>query len=407
MGRFLDHYRSDSQYQRRLTRRQNLGSIIKWGAANIPKIFGQGDYAISSNSIISGDFKSGQVPEFSQMGGSMRSVRISHREFIQDVQSSTAFVNASYAINPANSGLFPWLSGMTQNFQEYRFHGLVVYFKSTSSDALNSTNTALGTVIMSTDYNAAAKPFASKQAAENAEFTISGRPSCDLAHGIECDPSQLVQQGHLYISPLGNGLVPTGEDIKTYNMGNFQFMTQGSQATATIGELWVSYDVELIKPIDNLQLNRAACDHFQLFNICDSSSSHLFGANPNFQVLNGIGCTIVSGASASTITWPATATPGQVFMITYTDSGSTVAPLTVGTTPYNAALLPLPTPFSGNNFFYATGSSVTQFTAVWFVTIGTAHSIGNLAQFTMGTGWSIPTVGNGDLIIQQVPANMA
>lgn len=211
---------------------------------------GFGDYQVKTNSIMQdlGVTSSGIVPVVSNIG-SQRSVRMRHREFITDVQSSTTFVNSSYQINPANASCFPWLSNIAQNFQEYRFHGLIFTFKSTSADALNSTNTALGTVIMSTDYNAGNTPFANKAQAENSEFTISCKPSENMLHGVECDPSITVNQGHLFISPSKNGTVPLGQDIKTYNMGNFQFMTVGSQAVATIGELHVSYDIELIKPI--------------------------------------------------------------------------------------------------------------------------------------------------------------
>jgi len=221
------------------------------GPSQLIKTFtGMGDYQVKTNSIMQdmGITSSGVVPVVSNTG-SQRSVRIRHREFIQDVSSSTAFVNSAFQINPSNALCFPWLANIAKNFQEYRMHGLVFTFKSTSADALNSTNTALGTVIMSTDYNAGNSPFANKSQAENSEFTISCKPSENMLHGVECDPSITVQQGHLYISPNGNGTVPANQDIKTYNMGNFQLMTVGSQAVATIGELHVSYDIELIKPI--------------------------------------------------------------------------------------------------------------------------------------------------------------
>ena len=55
-----------------------------------------------------------------------------------------------------------------------------------SADALNSVNTALGQVIMATDYNAANPPFAQKSEMENYEYGQSAKPSESAIHPIEC-----------------------------------------------------------------------------------------------------------------------------------------------------------------------------------------------------------------------------
>lgn len=54
-----------------------------------------------------------------------------------------------------------------------------------SADALNSVNTALGQVIMATDYNAANPPFGQKSEMENYEFGQSCKPSESQIHPIE------------------------------------------------------------------------------------------------------------------------------------------------------------------------------------------------------------------------------
>jgi len=225
---------SDARYNRRIDRRRRFGNTVKgaWNAL-LPLVRGSGDYTIDGNSQ--------QVPQFA----SGRTFRISHREYIQDVESSIGFVNSTFPLNPANAACFPWLSNIALNFQEYIVHGMVFQFVSTSADALNSTNTALGTVIMGTDYNAANLPYASKQAAENAEFTVSCRPSMSLRHAIECDPHQS-PIGELYIR---TGAQPSDTDIRLYDLGRFQIATQGMQAASVnIGELWVTYQVALFKP---------------------------------------------------------------------------------------------------------------------------------------------------------------
>nr|WAE42837.1 MAG: capsid protein [Cressdnaviricota sp.] len=413
MGKFYSPERIAFRRERQNRIGRGIGNV--WKAlspfankfAGIPSISGVGDYQITYNSIMSAGGEG--VAQFSGsssgLGSYGRSVRIQHREYIQDVQSTTAFQNLSFAINPSNYNCFPWLSIIAQNFQEYKFHGLVFNFVSLSAEALNSTNTALGAVIMSTDYNAASKPYASKAAAENAEYTVSCKPSCSMAHGIECDPAQTVNRGHLYISPLNNGSVPAGEDIKTYNLGNFQFMTQGSQAVATIGELWVSYDLELIKPIDSSLLTRTAADHFQLANISPggSGAGFLFGSTQT-QTVSGIGGTVTSLAGSSTYTFPATVSPGQIYLVYWNCYGSSATVTTIAITESNCSIDP-------NMFYGNTGLSVnpvfgttgTPALAICFyVLIGAGATSGNLPSFTF-TGGSSPSSAIGDLFVTQVP----
>jgi len=67
---------------------------------------------------------------------------------------------------------------------------MIIEFKSTCCDALSSTNNAMGTVVMSADYNTANAAFTSKLQQEQSLFCVSGKPSINLMLPIECDPSQ-------------------------------------------------------------------------------------------------------------------------------------------------------------------------------------------------------------------------
>jgi hypothetical protein len=209
-------------------------SLGDWGST----ILGMGDYKIESNSLMDG---STGVP---RMHEGKRSVRISHREFLGDITGSTAFTNRLFTINPGSSTTFPWLSNIAYMFQSYKLHGLIFEFVSSSADALNSVNTALGTVVMATQYNVALPQFLNKPEAEQHEFTCAGRPSRNLIHGVECNPRDQVMD-HLFTR---TGALPAGQDYQFYDWGNFQLMTVGMQAAAVIGELWVSYDIEFLKP---------------------------------------------------------------------------------------------------------------------------------------------------------------
>lgn len=223
-----------------------LGSYLHY----IGKIFGSGDYVTSSEGVHSNSLVnvSDQIPSF---GSHKNEVRIRHREYLGDVISSGtagAFNIQSFAINPGLSATFPWLSQVCgATFQQHRINGMVYEFRSMSADALNSTNTALGSVIMATDYDSKDNVFNSKQQMENSMFGVSCKPSSSMIHAIECARMQ-TSVSELYIRA---GSVPSGADIRLYDLGRFSIATQGFQGTnVNCGELWVSYDITLIKQIE-------------------------------------------------------------------------------------------------------------------------------------------------------------
>lgn len=136
-----------------------IGKNIGTGVGGFfSKIFGGGAYTVKNNSIMT----DAGPPVWSDDG----SVTVKHREFLQDVSGSVAFTLQAFAINPGLFGTFPWLSALGANFEQYDLRGLVLEFKSTSASALNSTNTALGVVIMSTNYDTLDSNFTSKQQME-------------------------------------------------------------------------------------------------------------------------------------------------------------------------------------------------------------------------------------------------
>lgn len=114
-----------------------------------------------------------------------------------------------------------------------------------SADALSSTNTSLGTVVLSTYYDATQPTPNSKQEMENAEYAQSIKPSQSVTHFIECAKGQSTLS-ELYIS---GGQNDQKGDVRFYDFGNFTIATEGMQAAnVVLGELWVSYQVRLLKP---------------------------------------------------------------------------------------------------------------------------------------------------------------
>lgn len=224
----------------------SLGALLPFPAAArlggeagayLGKITGLGDYKISHNTLTTD-----QGPP---LFGNQRSVRIQHREFVGFVTSSVLFRNDSYQLNPGNTVTFPWLSGVARNFEEYSFHGAVMEYKATSATAIGSTNTSLGVVVLSTNYNVKESLYDSRVAAEQAIFTVSTVPSSSAIHPIECAPNRTVLERRF----VQQGVETDNEDLRFQDWGNFQVITEGQQlADVELGELWVSYDVVLYKP---------------------------------------------------------------------------------------------------------------------------------------------------------------
>jgi hypothetical protein len=203
----------------------------------LSKISGMGDYEIKENSLFTET-----VPDFRPNN---HRIRCSHREFISDVMSSTTFSATEHIINPSMVSTFPWLSKMAGLYTQYTIKGLIFEFISTSADALNSTNTALGTVVMATRYNTYTPTFTSKIEMENHEFACSTKPSKSAIHPIECSTVETPFRVHF----VRDGALGDNEDTRLYDWGVFTIATVGmQQADVIIGELWVSYDIEFEKP---------------------------------------------------------------------------------------------------------------------------------------------------------------
>lgn len=217
-----------------------LKGVGRWLGTGIGSIFGSGDYSLvgdlpRSNVLMNG----AQVPQFSTTSATNV---VCHREYLGDILGTTAFTNQLFPLNPGIGNTFPWLSTIAQNYQEYKFHGLIFEFRSLITDFV--TGGAPGVVIMATNYNSDLPAYTTKQQMENSEYAVATKPTLHLIHGVECMPAQTV----LPQSYVRVGAVPVGQDLRTYDLGNFQLATQGNPAQL-LGELWVTYCVEFFKPV--------------------------------------------------------------------------------------------------------------------------------------------------------------
>lgn len=248
------------------------------------RITGFGDYKIQENSLV------GMGVDPPAFKGDGRGTIIRHREFIADVSGTSDFTINSYPLNPGMSDAFPWASQVAQDFEQYRIRGLVFEYKTTSATAIVSgTNSAMGTVLMATEYDSQSAEFASKAEMANHEFCTSSVPSASFLHPVECKPSS-TSISTLYVR---TGAVPSGADIRMYDLGRFSIATVGMQSTNVIGELWCTFEIELFKPrlfsaLDHDYL----IDHYQLPIATVSSTNYLGTTFPGPVATSNLGSSI-------------------------------------------------------------------------------------------------------------------
>lgn len=201
------------------------------------KVFGSGDYKINSNTLLSG-----QIPVFETNG---RETIIAHKEYLADIVGSTAFSLTSYPINPGMSQTFPWLSAVATNYEQYQMLGLIFEYRPSSGTAIASTNTSLGVVMLATDYDAEHPSFTNKQQMLSYQYSCADVPFNKILHPVECSSKDKT----LNVQYIRTGALQPNDDLQFYDLGNLQIATQGMQVgVTTVGELWVTYHVRLLKP---------------------------------------------------------------------------------------------------------------------------------------------------------------
>jgi hypothetical protein len=222
---------------------------------------GRGSYHVRQNSIM----ETGGPPSIIN---SRHSSVIRHREYLTDISGSVGFAINSFPINPGVVTTFPWLASIAAGYEQYKLRGIIFEFHSTSATAVSSTNTALGTVIMATEYNSNLPAFTNKLQMENHEYATTTSPCCSAIHPVECARGRTpVDELYVRTSGVSAGSHGSGSAVSQYNpllydLGQFYIATYGMQAAAVIGELWVSYEIEFLKPALTPQVSSGMVAHY-------------------------------------------------------------------------------------------------------------------------------------------------
>lgn len=312
----------------------NAGRSLGRGVgARLSRLLGTGDYTTNQGDMVANSLfgKGGQTAggpgTFESMGGG---VRLKHREYIQDIYLPStvgpSFTNSTFTVNPGLSYIFPYLAQIAANFEQYKFHGLVFEFVSSTSQY---GQTALGTYVMAMEYNSAAPVFTTKPQMENSDYALSARLDKSGMYGIECAKGSQAQE-YFYVRAPGQATVSNLYDLGIMQLGvattTVPAGSTGLVAGSAIGELWVTYDVELIRP--RISVFRPGYAHIR-------TNGGVNPANPlgapaartitSFGSLTGVSC------PSNIIQFP-NASVGDVYCINITWTGTTTAALSYPST---------------------------------------------------------------------------
>lgn len=343
----------------------------------ISRITGHGKYTIQKNEVWEGNATS----TFTNAGDG---IIIAHREFVTDLSGSVNFSLQSFALQPTNSTLFPFLSTQALYYENWELLGAVVEYVPTSGYPLAGASPAAGVVILATEYNPNAPPFISKQQMETYEYCTSAAPFEQQLHPIECARTS---------NPLPELFTRTttvpGASLPLYDMGTLYVATQGMPAVYTIGELWITYKVRLRKP-------RVPATVGSYYHIRSDNSS------TNTNILAGM---TVMAATGSYLTPPVTT---SVNTITFVRAGTYFFSLAAqGTGAITTG--PLIASGAGNALISAYGAT-NQFSQIG-VQVGTWASLFCMITATAGSsvvlgGMAGLTGGLVDVQLVAIPAGL-
>jgi hypothetical protein len=174
--------------------------------------------------------------------GTNRAFQVSQVELIDTFQGSSLEISTlRIDIQPGNKQ-FPWLSGIADKYQRYRFRKLRFFFKPSVSD-FSSAGKA-GRVGIGYDRDSSDPVPITARGLENMQPHVVGMPYQDIS--LTLPPmveEKYIRQGN----PVG------GESLNIYDAGWVVFFNFGLDTSVEIntvlGEMFVEYVVDLIGPV--------------------------------------------------------------------------------------------------------------------------------------------------------------
>jgi hypothetical protein len=172
------------------------------------------------------------------------------REKIMDIAGSTGSfaIATELIINPANTLMFPLGAELAKMHEQYEFkRGFIRLCYETTSYTAVTGSTSAGVVVMGTNIDTGDLPPVTISQAEN-QYGMSRCPpyAPRCVHNV---PLNHLPLKNLYNHYASNELAPADQTqaARFYDVGVFRLCTANQPNTSNIGELWVEYDLTLIR----------------------------------------------------------------------------------------------------------------------------------------------------------------
>jgi len=169
-------------------------------------------------------------------------------EYIGDINGASAFtIVKTLIINPGNYQLNPWLQPIANQYEQYRYKSIRFRYKPVVSDATNGV-LALGTIAMGFDPNVTNPAWTSKAEFLQFQGSVDVRVSRELIYNVKN-----VNRWNNYLVANSQTMAAFQatntyyQDPKTIWPGTFYIAVANNAVTTQIGELYIDYEIELIK----------------------------------------------------------------------------------------------------------------------------------------------------------------
>lgn len=165
-----------------------------------------------------------------------RQSRFSNSELIATVQGTVGFTAIKYVANPGLAATFPWLAVEASKWEQYRFHMLRFRY------VTRTGTSTVGSVILSPEYSVRDPAPLNEVQATDTQDAVEDVPWAPISTTL--DVAAMYPSGPRKLIRLG----PTTGDINLYDSANLYVCTLEMAAAASVGKLWVDYDVEFFVP---------------------------------------------------------------------------------------------------------------------------------------------------------------
>jgi hypothetical protein len=248
--------------------------------------------------------------------GNTREFRIPIDEDVGNLNGSAGFLTGTYALNPGNPLLFPFLSRIAQNYERYEFESLVFHYKpSVSGFATQGQQGFVG--ICATMDIAQAQPNSQQQA-----DIMYHAPVVETSFPTNLKlPKSFLQcksvREKFFVRQNGN--IPGGNDPHTYDCGQVFVWVNGQTNMNQVGLFRVTGSVKLSNPALDFGVTASALPNYtvSLFSVVNAPAAATGAAlSIPFTTVNFNNLNITQDGTSSIFTLP----PGN-FMVDF--SGDT------------------------------------------------------------------------------------